>query len=316
MRKKILLILSVLLTLSVQAQKNLKLVEKSAKEKPDWIVNNSDYSKNYLMVQANQIATIEDAQNNVMASLLNQIASSVAVVVTGEMINSTNWETMELNGKSKDEFVQIIQNNTTTKIAKMPALQGISLIKAETYWEHYMDKKTKENFYYYYILYPFSSFELDELIADYNAQEKALNDKIDNYRNVLDELDEVDVMLENIEEMKSMMNEIGDGDPKYYKLKNNINSYENVIKNIYIDVLENVNGRLVLQLKYDEKVINTKKLPQLKGECARDFNKKHIGNEIEMTFNTFDCYEQDDNYVEVRFNFGKTRLVKKICIKL
>ena len=68
----------------------------------------------------------------------------------------------------------------------MPALQGISLSKAEIYWERYIHKKTKESFYDYYILYPFSEFELQELIDAYNAQEKAINDKIDNYRNILE----------------------------------------------------------------------------------------------------------------------------------
>ena len=117
--------------------------------------------------------------------------------------------------------------------------------------------------------------------------------------------------------MKSMLKEYGEDDvTKYNKLKNNISLYENTIGNIYIDVLENKSGKLVIQLKHDEKILKTKSLPQLKGNCARDFTKKHNGNLIEIGFNTFDCYEQDDNYVEIKFNFGKKRIVNKVLINL
>lgn len=320
MRKILFVLLSLLATTSLNAQRSMKLVERSAKNKPDWIINNSDYSKGYLFVQANKVASLEDAKDIVMSSLLSEIASSVAVVITGEIESTTSWETVELNGVTKDEFIQSVKDNTTTKIAKMPALQGISLIKAESYWERYINKKTKETFYDYYILYPFSQFELQELIDAYNEQEAALNLRIDNYRNVLPEIDNVDVILESITEMKVMMKEIGESDMKYNKLKGICALYERLLKDIYVEVIENYNesdeGILIIQLKHDEKIMKTKSLPQLRGTCARDFNRKHVGNQIKLTFNTFDCYEQDDNYVEVRFTFGKVKLIKKININL
>ena len=59
----------------------------------------------------------------------------------------------------------------------MPALQGFSITKANIYWERYINKKTKETCYDYYMLYPFSPEELQELIDEYNAQEEAINDE-------------------------------------------------------------------------------------------------------------------------------------------
>ena len=93
-----------------------------------------------------------------------------------------------------------------------------------------------------------------------------------------------------------------------------------MLKNIYVEVLENTNsnniGTLVVQLKCDGKVMKTKSLPTPKGICARDFTKKHDGDKIIVSFNTYDCYEQDDNYVELRFSFGKAKLNSKININL
>ena len=315
MKKNLLILLLTVLPLIGFAQKDYKLVEQTPKNKPSWLTNGNTFGA--FLIQANKVATLEDAQNNVMASLLSQVASSIAVHVIGEIEKNIDWTVVELEGKTREQYLEQVKNNTTLKIAKLPALQGFSITKAEIYWEKYQHKKTKEYCYDYYILYPFSSYELEELIAEYNAQEKAINDKIDNFRTSLDDIESVDIMLASIDEMKSMINEYGEEDPaKYNKLKNNISLYEKVIANIYIDVLENKDGKLVVQLKYDDKVLKTKSLPQLKGNCARDFTKKHNGSVIEIGFNTFDCYEQDDNYVEIKFNFGKKRVVNKVLINL
>ena len=307
------LILFLLLPL-LGCSQNYKLVEQSSKNKPKWMTNGT-YPDSYF-IQANKVATIEDAQNMVMTSLLNKIASAVAVQVEGETVDQIDWTTVELNGKTKDEFVQVVQSNTSLKIAKMPALQGISLSKAQVYWEKYSDKKTKEVCYDYYILYPFSSFELQELIDAYNAQEKAANEKIDNYRNQLGKLENISDILLNIDDMKLMMKEIGEDDMKYGKLANVVKQYEKYLDDINIHVVENVKGRLVVKLQNNDMVLKTSSLPKMRSECARDFSSKHNGDNIEITFNTFDCYEQDDNYVEVRFVFGKKRLNKKIHINL
>lgn len=304
--------------LFVMAQKDYKLVDQFPKDKPIWMTEGMH--KGYLFKQANQMPTIEDAQNAVMSSLLNDIASSVSVVVTGGIVDIIDWDLVELDGKTKEEYVQTIEKNTTTKIANMPAFQGISLSKADVYYEHYVHKKTKESYYDYYIRYPFSDNELQELIDTYNAQEKVINDKIDNYKNILDDIDEIDVLLENISQMRMMKEEYKDDYTKYTELENIITMYNDVIKGIYVEVLENYNndniGTLIVQLKYAEKIMKTNSLPQLRSKCARDFNERHDGYKIILNFNTFDCYEQYDNYVEVRFNFGKRKLSKKININL
>ncbi|MBQ8760573.1 MAG: hypothetical protein IJZ06_04025 [Bacteroidales bacterium] len=309
MKRYIIILLLLVIPFVGFSQKDFKLVEQSSKNKPNWIYANQ---MDTYMIQANMAASIEEAQDMVMTSLLDRIASSVAVVVASESTKETDWTVVN----DKDSYVENIKASTTLKVAKMPALQGISLSKAEVYWERYMNKKTKESYYDYYILYPFSQFELQDLINTYNAQEKAYNDKIESYKNSLAEKNSVDQILTDINDMKTLMKEFDEADSKYGNIKNIISLYEKTISNIYIDVLENENGKLVIQLKYDEKVMETKSLPKLKSECARDFSKKHNGDKIELTFNTFDCYEQDDNYVEIRFDFGKKRIVEKVNIKL
>lgn len=318
MKKNLIILIMFFLPILTVAQKDYKLVEQNPSKKPSWMTEGT--GKGVFMVQANKMASLEEAQNAVMSSLLNSIASSISVHVTSETVDQIDWEVVELDGKTREEYIQTIETNTTLKIAKMPALQGISLSKAEVYWERYVHKKTKESYYDYYILYQFSEFDLQELIEAYNEQEKAINDKIDNYKNVLPEIDDIDVLLENVSHMKAMKEEYKDDYAKCSKLEATIAAYDKTIKDIYIEVVEIYNndnkGSMVIQLMHGEKIMKTKSLPQLRSECVRDFNKKHMGNQIRMTFNTFDCFEQDDNYIEVRFNFGKRKLSKKINIEL
>ena len=311
MKKLVLILLLSFVHFVGFAQKNYKLVEKSAKEKPSWTTSSDPY-----LFQAIKVATLEEAKNTVKSDLLTQIASSVASTISTDITVHKN-EQIYGNTSDYSEDIEIV---IKTKVAKMPALQGVTLTKADIYWERYINKKTKETCYDYYMLYPFSSFELQELIEAYNEQEKVMNGKIDGYRDALDEIDNIDVLLENIAQMDRMKQDLSDDPDKCNKLKDIIKLYEQTLKNIYVEVVENYNdndkGILIIQLKHDEKVIKTKSLPQLRSACARDFDKKHNGNQMEINFNTFDCYEQDDNYVEVRFTFGKTKLIKKININL
>ena len=309
--KKLVLILLLSFVHLVGFAQKYKLVEKSAKEKPSWTKSSDPY-----LFQVIKVATLEDAKNMVKSDLLSQIASSVASTISTDVTVRRN-EQISGNTSDYNEDIDVV---IKTKVAKMPALQGITLTKANIYWERYINKKTKGICYDYYMIYPFSSFELQELIEAYNEQEKVMNEKINGYRDALDGIGNIDVMLENIAQMERLKQELSDDLDKCNKLNDIIKLYEQALKNIYIDVVENYNvndkGVLIIQLKHDEKVMKTKSLPQLRSACARDFNKKHKGNQIELNFTTFGCYEQDGNYVEVRFTLGKVKLIKKISIKL
>ena len=81
--KKNILILLIFLPLFAFAQKDFKLVEQNPKSKPSWLTNGNTMGA--FMIQANKVATLEEAQNNVMASLMSQVASSIAVQVIGDI---------------------------------------------------------------------------------------------------------------------------------------------------------------------------------------------------------------------------------------
>ena len=294
------------------AQNDYKLVEQSAKKKPEWC--NSNSSRSYIFVKIEKTATIEEASAKAMNELLKKIAASVAVQI--EASDKSSMVYREKDGKV--EYEDNIESVIETKFAKLPAINGISLSKADIYWERFMEKKTKETAYDYYVLYPFTELDLREITEAYEEQEKALNDKINGYRDNLEYINDVDVIMENINEMKSMIKELGENDVKSNALKDIISLYENVINNMYIEVLDNNKDGMLIQLKHNDKVMKTKSLPQVKSDngCTRDFSVKHNENKVKISYNTFDCYEQDDNYVEIKFTFAKKRIIKKVLVNL
>lgn len=159
MKKKCVVLLLAFMPLLLLSQDKFVLVEQNPVEKPSWMMQGKPTG--YLTVQTNHAATLEDAQKAVMASLLDNIASSVAVQITGRTDVNVDY--------TSSSYSENISKTTTTEIAEMPALRGISISKAEVYWEKYYNKKTKETYYDYYILYPFSSLDLQKLIEEYDA---------------------------------------------------------------------------------------------------------------------------------------------------
>lgn len=108
--KKSLLVLLLLFPLLAFSQRDLKLVDQSQSQRPSWLTSGNN--RDAFMVQANRMASLQDAQDAVMASLLENIASLVAVNVSGETVQDVDWT---IAGKN-DAYNEKIQKKTVTEI--------------------------------------------------------------------------------------------------------------------------------------------------------------------------------------------------------
>ena len=108
--KKSLLVLCLLFPLMAFSQKDFRLVEQSQSQKPSWLTSGNN--RDAFMVQANRMASLQDAQDAVMASFLENIASSVAVNVSSETVQDVDWT---IAGKN-DAYNEKIQKKTVTEI--------------------------------------------------------------------------------------------------------------------------------------------------------------------------------------------------------
>ena len=165
MRKLLIIALALALPLCVSAQKKgFKLVDKSG-AKPEWV--GQGFVKDYIIVQSDK-TTLDESKADAMQKVRTEMAASVATNVK-RVVDSYTLMEVE-NGESTTNATMSIAS--TSSIARMPAIQGVSITKADTYYEYFKNKKTGEEYYNLYVKYPFSQFDLVELVTAYEQHEK------------------------------------------------------------------------------------------------------------------------------------------------
>lgn len=311
MRRFLIIALISLLPICGMAQrKGFKLVEKNPTEKPKWL--NEVEREDYIYVKGVEAATLPDAKGLAMINVIDQIAQSVAVKISGEIVNDATTTTVN----DKSEFKETYVSKTKTKIAKMKALQGFSIQNADIYYEHYYCKKQGETYYSVSLRYPFSAFERRVLIDDYNKQEKAINDTIDYYNNAVETVSSIEEINNNITILKGIKKELEEDDSRVERINTIINLYNNIFKSTIIEVAENKPGRVVVKMVYDGRVITTSQKPQILSNCAQSFDVKYYKDLCYVTFDSCYCYSQDDNEIKITFKAGVSKIQKRIKIKL
>ena len=289
-------------------RKGFKLIEKSG-PKPEWVGQGS--VKNFIIVQSDK-PTLEAVKADAMDKVRAEIASSVATNIQ-RYVDSYSLKEVDGDDVKTSKTMTI---ETKSKIAKMPAIQGVSITKAETYQELYRNKKTGEEYYNLYVKYPFSTFDLVELVTAYEEHEAQIDNKIKSYEQGLNEITTVEQIGDAITALGALAKEVGEEDNRYYTIEGITNRYIAVYDNIRIDVVDNYPGRLTLRLIYDGKTITSSQSPKVTSNCAEQFNVKSQDDVVVVTYNKDYCYAQDDNYVEVRYRFGSKFVKEQVFFKL
>lgn len=308
MRRLLVIALSLVLPLCACAQKKgFKLVEKSG-PKPEWVGQGS--VKDYIIVQSDK-PTLEEAKSDAMQKVRTEIAASVATNVM-RTVNSYTQKVVEGNESQTNATMSI---ESTSKIARMPAIQGVSITKADTYQELFRNKKTGEVYYNLYVKYPFSQFDLVELVTAYELHEKEIDDKIKGFEDGLDNIESVEQIDANILALNALEGEIGAEDARTTTIEGIVKRYNKIYDNIIVDVVNKSKNKVTVRLVYNGNTIATSQKPRTSSNCATQFTVKSEGDNTVINFDSEYCYDQDDNYVEVRFKVGPKFAKEKIFFK-
>lgn len=308
MRRLLVIALSLMLPLCACAQKKgFKLVEKSG-PKPEWVGQGS--VKDYIIVQSDK-PTLEEAKSDAMQKVRTEIAASVATNVM-RTVNSYTQKVVEGNESQTNATMSI---ESTSKIARMPAIQGVSITKADTYQELFRNKKTGEVYYNLYVKYPFSQFDLVELVTAYELHEKEIDDKIKGFEDGLDNIESVEQIDANILALNALEGEIGAEDARTITIEGIVKRYNKIYDNIIVDVVNKSKNKVTVRLVYNSNTIATSQKPRTSSNCATQFTVKSEGDNTVINFDSEYCYDQDDNYVEVRFKVGPKFAKEKIFFK-
>jgi hypothetical protein len=288
-------------------KKGFKLVEKSG-PKPEWVGKGS--VKDYIIVQSDK-PTLEEAKSDAMQKVRAEIAASVATNVM-RTVNSYTQKVVDGNESQTNATMSI---ESTSKIAKMPAIQGVSITKADTYQELFRNKKTGEVYYNIYVKYPFSQFDLVELVTAYELHEKEIDERIKGFEDGLDNIESVEQIDASILALNALEGELGADDARTITIEGIVKRYNKIYDNIIVDVVNKSKNKVTVRLVYNGSTITTSQKPRTSSNCATQFTVKSEGDNTVISFDSEYCYDQDDNYIEVRFKVGPKFAKEKIFFK-
>ena len=310
--KRLLLIVLMALILpscSIAQKQGFKFSEKSG-QKPEWVGKAS--MPGYIIVHVDDKATLEEATAEAMTKVRVSMASTIATFV----VNNTDLhkETNIKNGIAVTETE--FESTTKARVAKMPAIKGVSISKADTYYEVFKNKKSGEKYYQLYVKYPFTQAEIDEMTAIYEKQEEDINNRIYELDMKLNEIETVEQIASSIVALSSLKEELDEIDARVKRIDGIIKLYNAIYGNISIDIVENNPGKIVFNLVYDGKKLKTSQMPKMSSNCAYDIVAKNVGDKVVVTYNSEYCYAQDDNRIDLKYNFGTKNVKKTVYFKL
>lgn len=275
---------------------------------PKWV---NSVEKEYLIV-TNTASSIEEAKTAVLESIKQQVAESVASRIVAEtQLNRTD---IDVNGKYAYE--QELKTSINSQTAKLPFMSEISLSKAnQFYWEERYYKKTGTTEFFYAVKYPFTEFEMKKLVMDFQLHEKELNNRLMEYENNILNINSIEDIDKAIVDLNAFLNEFLKADPRFSKVESIINNYRKQYDYIVIDAYQAKKGEIVATLLLGNRPLSTQQKPTLKSNCASQLKQSIQGNVISIKYDDSGCYDEDENYIDIRFRTGNKFLTQKVYIK-
>ncbi|MBU2650753.1 MAG: hypothetical protein KKA81_07450 [Bacteroidetes bacterium] len=297
MRNIIIPVTCILILASFSLQAQFKVTESSGK-KPDWT---GGLEKNYIIGIGNGPG-IDVARDKAMLDVKNQIVTSVADYIS----SSTDFYTKEISANKFSELYQSYTNEIKSQSGKRDYLQGISASRIEEfYWEKLYDKKAKETKYEYFVKYPFSQFDLDDLVNDFKEKDRMLTEEM---QDALDKL-ETFTSIEEIQESQSILSKLVEIfiDERQSKCLTGIEKCKSLLASVYIADAGSELGIVRYSLKIGSKAITFARKPVVNSNCARILNKTQGELVCEIVYDYAECYEDPENHIKVVYSFSSQK---------
>lgn len=303
------LVLAIAAAFSASAQKKeFKVEESSARNMPEWI---NSVERDFLIATASG-GDIEEAKAAVIENVKKQIAQSIATRIVSE----SSLTTSAYQSGSDFSKTQNLESSILSRTAKLPFIGEISLSKAaDYYWERRYYRSTGRYEYFYAVKYPFSEFEMKKLVMEYQEHDRGLNEKIADYQAGIDFVTSIEEISETLNSLRAFQDEFDVQDPRFNQVQSIANQYLQLYDQITIDWFQEKKGVAVVSLSLAGRSISTSQRPQIKSNCASQISSSYEGNTLVIKYNDEYCYEDDQNWIEVRFRAGNKYISGKIYFK-
>lgn len=279
-----------------------KIVDRSAKKRPDWI----GVSGNGYIAVSSQKPTLDEARKECMNILMVDIINAVAVNVCSQ----TSSDIMQITSDDDLHFTEEFRSSSATQSAVMPFLSNISISKAKaTYWEKHMDKKTQRITYVFSMLYPLSDAELERYRQQFHEIDQAMVEKTRQLEQKAKQIMSIEDIDYGSTEIKQCV---------AYFFDQTRRRWAESIAELYLKAPSKISlhGKQVdddsyrVWLEYDGRKITPSGTPVMKSDCADNLNFSRDGNDYVITFSTLNCLEDEETKLEVSFRV-KGKVLKR-----
>lgn len=273
-------------------------VQDKSGRKPDWTMS---MEKNFIVGIGNG-TVIEDAKENAMVNVKAQIVTSVADFISSSSVSKSS----EITAGKLTELYQSFSNVITTQSGKRDFLQGVSASNVvDFYWEKQVDKKTKNIKYQYFIKYPFSQFDLDDLVADFRAKDQLLTDEMNKALALLGNFTSIEELIQ-CQSQLSKLEQIFI-DERKGQSQTGIERCKALLASAYLADVGSTLGKVRYSIKIGDKIVRCARKPVINSECAK-IQDRRLGEDVcEVTYMYDECYDEPGNNVKVSYTFGNNR---------
>jgi hypothetical protein len=295
MKKGLFFLCTVIFPLSLLAQYSVS--EKSGK-KPEWTMS---MEKGFIVGIGNATA-VEDAKENAMVNVKAQITTAVADHISSTSVSKTT----EITANKLNELYQSFSNVITTQSGKRDYLQGVSASNVVAfYWEKLTDKQTKAVKYQYFVKYPFSQFDLDDLVNDFKMKDQLLTDEMNKALGLLDTYSTIEELIQCQSQLSKL--EAIFIDERKSKCQVGIEKCKALLASAYLADAGSELGKVKFSIKIGDKIVRCARVPVINSQCAQ-IQDRRLGVEVcEIAYRFDECYDEPGNNVKVSYSFGNTR---------
>ncbi len=295
MKKIVFFLCTVIFPLTLLAQYSVS--DKSGK-KPNWTMS---MEKGFIVGIGNGVA-VEDAKDNAMVNVKAQITTAVADFISSTSVSKTT----ELTANKLNELYQSFSNVITTQSGKRDYLQGVSASNVVAfYWEKLVDKQTKAVKYQYFVKYPFSQFDLEDLVQDFRAKDAALTEEMDKVLILLDTYTTIEELIQCQSQLSKL--EAIFIDERKSKCQVGIERCKALLASAYLADAGSELGKVRFSIKIGDKVVRCARIPIINSQCAK-IQDRRLGIDVcEISYLFDECYDEPGNNVKVTYSFGNTR---------
>ena len=282
-------LLSVLIS-SISVYGEMKVVERSSKKMPEWILS---HPEDYIVAIA-LASTLQEAQGRVEQELLRKVMSAVAVNVEGETVSDSGVK----GGNEWDDFY----SHLSVRAAQLPFVSDITLAKCkESYWEHVLDKDSGEDSYRLYVLYPFSSATRQNLIGRYEAYDKSMEDILERNESGYQEVSSFEDLSVAEGELEGLIEWFPDN-LRRSRAQKALELYRQIKRSLVLVGNITAKGECTVKVMRGDRIFKLHGKLKATSNCASQINIQPEQTGWRVRFNTDDCLKYEDNHLKLTLN--------------